>query len=255
MDTCNIKLTLSYDGTNYNGYQSQLDGNTIEDKLKNAITKITSKKIKLYCAGRTDTGVHAEGQVVNFATDKINMNEENWLLALNAILPHDIRILKCEFVDNDFHARKKAFYREYWYYIINDITISALRNRYSVLYINPLKIDLLQEYCNVLTGEHDFTSFAALKDRSRSKIRFMHSIKVEKEGNLIIIKFIANSFLHRMIRNIIGTLIKLHRFEKPASELVKILDKKDRRSAGPTFSSRGLVFKKVYYEEIASKEW
>lgn len=254
MDTCNIKLTLSYDGTNYNGYQSQLNGITIEDNLKDAITKITSKKIKLYCAGRTDAGVHAEGQVVNFTTDKVNMNEENWLLALNSILPHDIRILKCEFVSKDFHARKSAFYREYWYYIINDITISALKNRYSVLYINPLKIDLLQEYCNVLIGEHDFTSFTALKDRSKSKIRFIHSIKVEKENNLIIIKFIANSFLHKMIRNIIGTLIKLHRFEKPSSELVKILGKKDRRIAGPTFSPRGLIFKKVYYKEISSKD-
>lgn len=250
MDTCNIKLIVSYDGTNYYGYQSQIDGNTIEDNLKNAITKITSKKIKLYCAGRTDAGVHAEGQVVNFAACKTKMNEENWLLALNAILPHDIRILKCEFVDADFHARKNAFYREYWYHIINDVTISALINRYSVLYINPLRISTLQEYCDVLLGEHDFTSFAALKDRSISKIRFMHSIKVEKEGNLIIFKFIANSFLHKMIRNIIGTLLKLHRFEKPASLLVEILDKKDRRAAGPTFSPRGLVFKKVYYEKM-----
>ncbi len=250
MDIYNIKLTLSYDGTNYNGYQSQLNGNTIEDNLKNAITKIISKKIKLYCAGRTDAGVHAEGQVVNFTADKTRMNEENWLLALNAILPYDIRILKCEFVDKEFHARKSAFYREYWFNIINNITISALKNRYSVLYNNPLKIDLLQEYCNVLIGKHDFTSFAALKDRSKSKIRNMHSIKVERENDLVIFKFIANSFLHKMIRNIIGTIIKLHRFEKPATELVKILDKKDRRAAGPTFSPRGLIFKKVYYEEL-----
>ena len=228
MNSYNIKLTLSYDGTNYNGYQSQENNNTIEDNLKKAIFKITSKKVKLYCAGRTDTGVHAEAQVVNFITDKVNMNEENWLLALNSTLPFDIRIIKSEFVDKDFHARKSAIFREYWYRIINSIAISALENHYSAKYINPLNIDLLQEYCNILIGKHDFTSFSALSDTNKSKIRYMHSIKIDKHDDLIIIKFIGNAFLHKMIRTIIGTILKLHRFEMPVIEMKKILDKKDR---------------------------
>ena len=250
MNSYNIKLILSYDGTNYNGYQSQENGNTIEDNLKKAISKITQKKIKLYCAGRTDTGVHAEAQVVNFITDKINMNEENWLLALNSILPFDIRILKVDFVEKDFNARKSALYREYWYQIINSITISALQNRYFTHYKNPLNIELLQEYCNILIGKHDFTSFSALSDTSKSKIRYIHSIKIDKQDNLVVIKFIGNAFLHKMIRTIIGTLLKLHRFEMPVKEMKNILNKKDRKKAGPTFSPRGLIFKKVYYEPL-----
>ncbi len=250
MNQCNIKLTLSYDGTNYNGYQSQENGNTIEDNLKKAIFKIISKKIKLYCAGRTDTGVHAEAQVVNFMTDKGNMNEENWLLAMNSILPFDIRIIKCEFVDKDFNARRSAFFREYWYKIINSITISALDNRYCAHYIHQLNIDLLQEYCNVLIGKHDFTSFSALSDTNKTKIRYMHSIKVEKKDDLITVKIIGNAFLHKMIRTIVGTILKLHRFEMPVSEMKKILINKNRRSAGPTFTPRGLIFKKIYYKAL-----
>ena len=250
MANSNVKLILSYDGTDYCGFQSQTNGNTIEDNLKKAISQITSSKISIYCAGRTDSGVHAEGQVVNFYTDKKNMSEKNWVNALNSILPMNIRILKAEFVDDNFHARRSALYREYWYKITNAPVISALNNRYSILYKYPLNIELLQEYCNILVGEHDFTSFCALSDMSKSKVRYIHSINIERNGFIIYIKIIGNAFLQHMIRTILGTILKLHRFEMPCSEMKKILEGKNRRLAGPTFAAKGLTFQTVYYTQL-----
>lgn len=246
----NIKLTVSYDGTNYQGYQSQLSGNTVQDKISKAIFQITKENVTIYCAGRTDSGVHAEGQISNFKTKKNNMTEENWLSAVNSLLPRDIRILKCEFVDMNFHAQKSAKYREYWYTIINSPVASALDNRYAAHHSYSLKTKKLQDYCNILVGTHDFTSFCASGDKSKSKIRFMKSIKVEKKKDIIIFKFIGNAFLYHMIRAIVGTVIKLHRFEEPASKMKEILDGKKRKLAGPTYFACGLVLKKVYYEEL-----
>jgi len=249
MKSKNIKIILSYDGTNYNGFQSQINSNTIEDTLKTAVSKITGYNTKLYCAGRTDTGVHAEYQVINFFTDKENMDQTNWINALNSLLPRDIRVISCEFTDNSFHARKSCIAREYWYSITNAPVISALKDRYSVHYIHPLNIDLLQEYCNFLIGTHDFTSFCALSDTCKSKVRLMYYIKIEKNESEILIKFLGNAFLHHMIRTIIGTILRLHRFEKDPAEMKRILDARKRKEAGPTYSAKGLVFKKAYYDK------
>ena len=248
MSQVNVKFILSYDGTDYNGFQSQSNGNTIEDYLKKAISKITNVQTTIYCAGRTDSGVHAEGQVINFYTDKINMNTDNWLNAVNSLLPKDIRILKCELVDNNFHSRRSTLFREYHYNIINSPVISALQNRYAAHCSYPLDIELLKKYAECLVGEHDFTSFCALSDTNKSKVRLMHSINIDKNGEMLTIKFIANAFLHKMIRNIVGTFLMLHKFEKSADEIKRIIESKDRKMAGPTYMARGLVFKKVYYK-------
>jgi len=249
MDRFNIKLTLSYDGTNYYGSQSQDNGNTVEDNLNSCISTITKKKPKLYFSGRTDSGVHAEGQVVNFFTTKKNMSGKNWVNALNSLLPPDIRILNAEIAANDFNARKSCLAREYWYRIINSPVISALDTRYSAHYIYPLDIKLLESYCKYIIGIHDFTSFCALRDISNSKIRHIYSIKIEKTNDLIIIKILGSGFLYHMIRVIIGTLIKLHRHDMPAEEMKTIISSQDRKKAGPTYTARGLIFKKAIYSE------
>ena len=246
----NVKLVLSYDGTDYFGFQTQASGNTIADKLIKAIEKINGYKTEIRCAGRTDTGVHAEGQVVNFFTVNTGMDEDNWLQALNSLLPYDIRVLNCELVDENFDARNSAFYREYWYHIINSNSISALSNRYAIHYKYPMNIELLKSYCPVMLGEQNFTSFSAITDQSLSKKRFVHKAEIEKKSDLVIIKIIANAFLHKMIRTVVGTFLNLQRENAPALELKKIIEAKDRNMAGPTFSSKGLVLKKVYYEKI-----
>jgi tRNA pseudouridine38-40 synthase len=257
MENLNIKLTLSYDGTGFAGFQSQRNCRTVEDEIVKAVSKIINEDTTIYCAGRTDSGVHAEEQVVNFNTTKKNMKEDNYLRAINSILPKDIRIIKCEFVDQTFNARRSAIYREYWYNIIDSKTISALNYRYvSHFFYFKLDENLLQSYGNTLLGENDFTSFCAANDLSESKCRYIHSIKVERNNDLVTIKIIANAFLQHMIRIIVGTMLDLHKKNEPSQKMAEILKAKDRNSAGPTYYSKGLTFKKVYYDEtILKKEY
>lgn len=245
----NIKLVLSYDGTDFHGFKSQPGKRTVESELLKAIFKISGEKPKLICAGRTDAGVHAEGQVVNFFSNKKSLTELNWLNALNTYLPWDIRILKCEFCSSKFNARRSAIYREYRYQIVNSPVISALISRYASHYRLPLDIELLKEYTKYLIGEHDFSSFSASSDESKSKFRFIHSIEIKKINNLIIFRIIGNAFLHKMVRNIIGTIIELHKNKAEPIEMKRILDAKNRNLAGPTYEAKGLIFYKVYYPE------
>ncbi len=254
MEPNNIKLILSYDGTNYNGFQSQRNNSTIEEKIRHCLKVITAENISIYCAGRTDSGVHAQGQVINFYTDKFNMNEDNWLNALNTLLPWDIRVLSCNFVDINFHARKNCLAREYIYLIINSNVISALENRFSVRYKYPLDIKILQKYCNELVGEYDFSSFCSALDKNKSKVKKIFLIKLEKMNDLITIRIIGNAFLHHMVRIIIGTILKLNKFSMPQEEIKKILLSKKRYLAGSTFAARGLIFQKAYYEKEELKK-
>lgn len=242
----NVKLCLSYDGTDFVGFQSQKDQSTIEDELKKALYKITGK-IKIYYAGRTDAGVHAQMQVINFFTDRVNMNEFNWIMAFNSILPKTIRIQVCEFVDENFHARKSVKKREYWYYVINSPFISALQIRYASHFPREMDVKLLQDYTNVFIGEHDFTSFCSTKDINHSKIRRIESFVIDKKNDMVIFKIIGNAFLQHMVRTMIGTILELHKKKISPKELVKILEGKNRKLAGQTYCARGLVLKKIYY--------
>jgi len=253
----NVKLTLSYDGTNYCGFQSQIQEGqiTIESELKKAINKMDKNVDKIYCGGRTDSGVHAEGQVINFLTESHNILEDNWILGLNSILTKDIRINNCEFVDPSFNARKSAIYREYQYNIINDKTISALETRYNLFfpYFKLNKVVLL-EYLKELLGENDYSSFTSINDKSPSKVRFLEHINVIENSPLFIIKIVGNSFLQHMIRIIVGTLFLLHKKNAPSCEMKEILLSKDRKKAGMTASPNGLILKKIHYEETIYKK-
>jgi tRNA pseudouridine38-40 synthase len=255
MDNLNVKLTVSYDGTNFYGFQHQNNLRTIEDDLKNAISKIANEEIVIHCAGRTDTGVHAEGQVINFHTTQKKLPESNWIRAINSSLQKDIRITNCEFVPEDFHARRSAIYREYRYQIVNARTISALWVRYASHYFyHELDPSLLQNYGNMILGENDFTSFCATSDSSLSKSRYIHTISVNKENDIITIKVVANAFLQHMIRIIVGTMLNLNRENQPPEKMKEILLAKDRNAAGQTYYPTGLVFKKVYYDESVFKK-
>lgn len=252
----NIKLTISYDGTDYYGFQIQKDNKTIEYFLKNTISQILKdNNIKIYCAGRTDTGVHAQGQIINFYSTNTNIKEKNWILALNSILPPDIRIMECEIVDNNFNARNDAILREYWYYIINSPVISALQKRYVThFYKFNLDLELLNMYAQQFIGENDFSAFCSASDMSRSKKRYIHSFIVEKYDDVFIFKIQGNAFLQHMVRIIIGTMIELNKNGDSPEKIKKIMDAKDRKKAGLTFPPNGLIFKKVYYNENEIKD-
>jgi tRNA pseudouridine38-40 synthase len=257
MDKTNVKLTISYDGTGYCGFQTQGKETTIEDRIKLALKNILGEETVINCAGRTDAGVHAEGQVINFFSPKSNMSETNWFRAMNSLLPPDIRVMKCEFTSEDFHARRSAIYREYWYRMINSQTISALDKRYAAhFYRFHIDTGLMNSYGSILLGENDFTSFCSSNDTNRTKTRYMYSIGVVRDNDLVTIKIIANAFLHNMVRVIVGTMLFLHKSDSLPERMKEILESRNRNLAGPTAIPKGLIFKRVYYDEtVLKKEW
>ena len=253
IESHNVKLTLSYDGTNYYGFQSQDHKNTIEDKLREAIAVITKTQpdeVKLVTAGRTDTGVHAEAQCVNFFSDN-RMQPMNWFLGLNSLLPDDIRISNVEFVSSDFNARRSALYREYIYQIINGSSISALENRYCThIYKKILDIDCLNQYAAHFCGERDWTSFCAIGDQNRTKTRMIYKTEFIRLGQSKIgMRIVGNAFLQHQVRIIVGTIVDMAVKGVPHEELERIIEAKDRTKAGITLSPKGLILKKIYYSD------
>jgi len=249
MNRVNVKLTLSYDGTNYFGFQTQESGNAVADKLISSISKIEGENVEITCAGRTDSGVHAEGQVVNFFTSKVKLNENSWRDAINSSLPKDIQVIEAEFVPDTFNARTSACFREYWYKIVNAPVMPPLSVRFALHYKYPLDLELMKKYCPELLGEQDFTVFSAVTDTNISKKRFVYSASLEKDEDIVTFKITANAYLHNMIRIIVGTFLKFQKEKRPPEEIKKILLSRDRTLAGPTISPKGLVFKKVYYPD------
>ena len=249
----NVKLLVSYDGTNYNGFQSQDHKNTIEDKLRHAIgiiTKRADEDVKLVTAGRTDTGVHAAGQVVNFAIAN-NMQPQNWILGLNSLLPDDIRIVDAEFAAADFNARKSALYREYVYRLDNNKFISALNNRYAAhIYKCKLDADKLNEYCKYFIGEKDWTSFCAAGDMNITKVRTIFKAYFTKcDDNKYEFTIIGNAFLQHQVRIVVGTIVDMFTKNIQPEQLLEIIEAKNRDKAGKTFPSKGLTLKKIYYTD------
>ncbi len=246
----NIKLTVSYDGTNYCGFQAQENAvETVGGHIKSAVKKITGEDIELICSGRTDKGVHALGQVVNFLTEQHNMNEYNWLRAINSILPKDIRVTHSEKVDLEFSARFSTEAREYRYHIINERFPDALRFRYATYCYFPLDVELLNEYCHYLEGTHDFTSFCSAQDASLSKVRQIYHLSASRSGDMVTFRIVGSAFLHNMVRIIVGTILELARRGLPPERMGEILEGKDRGLAGKTIDPAGLTFQKVYYDK------
>ncbi len=244
----NIKAIVSYDGTNYNGFQAQKNGLGIETVICDVLTKVHGFETSIICAGRTDSGVHAEGQVINFLTTRVSMTESNWIGCFNKELPEDIRVLTVEKVDTTFNSRKSAIAREYWYQIVKGHSISALTTRFAInCPLDNLSVEKLQSYTNQFVGVHDFTSFCCATDQNKSKIREIKSIRVEEENGIIIIKILGNSFLYNMIRIIIGTILELIKKNRPPEDVQKIIMTKNRKKAGKTAKAKGLIFKKVFY--------
>ncbi len=244
----NLKVVISYDGTNYNGYQSQKNGIGIEDVIKKSLFKIHRADTPVICAGRTDSGVHAEGQVINFFTDKFKMTGENWIGFFNSELPHDIKVMSVDPVPPTFNARRSAKAREYRYQIVKGHTISALLYRYAVTspYRN-VTVERINAYGKNLVGIHDFTSFCCASDVNKTKIRNLISFNAQESNGLITVNIKGNAFLYNMIRIIMGTIFKLSKEDAPSEVIVDLLKAKDRQLTGPTAPARGLVFQEVFY--------
>ena len=242
-----IKLTIAYDGTNYCGWQIQPNGITIEEILNKALSKMTGEEILVIGASRTDSGVHAMGNVAVFDTDT-TIPAEKIAVALNQRLPDDIVITKSEEVPLDFHPRYCNCSKTYEYHIINTrIPIPTKRlTNYFVSYV--LDIDKMRQAASYLVGEHDFVSFCNVRTDVENTVRTITALDIITNGNEITIRITGNGFLYNMVRIIVGTLIRVGRGFYEPEKVKEILEAKDRKAAGVTAPAHGLMLVEIEYE-------
>lgn len=242
----NKKCTVEYDGTDFHGWQCQKDLITVQGEIEKALTRIYKKKISIIGSGRTDTGVHALGQVFNFRSERL-IPSESLKLGLNSLLPRSIVIKNVEDVDITFHAQRSAVSKTYIYKILNSDTPSALlRNR--VWWIkNKIDIIKFEDILNRFVGEKDFSAMCTMRSIKENSVRVINFIKVLQDGDIIEIYINANGFLHNMVRNIIGTAFFVLRNKLSSDTINEILLSKDRKKGGPTAPPHALYLKEVFY--------
>ena len=241
-----IKLTIAYDGTNYCGWQVQPNGITIEEVLNRSLKKLTGEDILVIGASRTDSGVHAMGNVAVFDTDT-TIPAEKIAVALNQRLPEDIVVVKSEEVALDFHPRYCDCSKTYEYHIINTrIPIPTKRlTNYFVSY--PLDIEKMKMAAAYLVGEHDFVSFCNVRTDVENTVRTITALDIVTKGNEITIRITGNGFLYNMVRIIVGTLIRVGRGFYEPEKVKEILEAKDRKTAGVTAPAHGLMLMEIQY--------
>jgi len=242
----NISLVLEYDGTNYHGWQCQPDIITLQGVVQKSIEKILDHPVKIYAAGRTDTGVHAFGQVINFYTEKV-INTASIMKGLNSILPGDIRVSKAREVDESFHARYSAKSKSYIYCIVTARYQSPFSVRYA--WHIPYTVDarLMNESIKEIIGVHDFSSFKKKNEMYKRHEREVLRAGVKRRGEFIYIFIEATGFLRYMVRNIVGTLVLIGEGKISKEDFITILQSRDRINAGPTAPPQGLFLRKIRY--------
>ena len=257
-----IKLVIEFDGTNYQGWQTQKSGITVQDCMGRAISGITGESIKINSASRTDAGVHALGQVAVFRTDS-RLPADTMKRALNARLPSDIRILDAEALDYEFHPRYEAVKKSYFYLIEKTHKQSVFFHSYT--WRVPVSLDFfsMKKASELLQGKRDFSAFRGTGCGARTTVRTIHSITLSRhdyidfmtariQGDFIKIRMEANAFLRHMVRNIVGTLAEVGKGRIAPETVTDILASCDRKMAGPTAPAKGLFLEKVFYPDRAS---
>jgi tRNA pseudouridine38-40 synthase len=242
----NIKVVVAYDGSDYSGFQYQPNARTIQAELQRVLGRILKEKVTVYGSGRTDAGVHAEGQVISFRTDG-SIPIDKLCIAANSLLPPSIVALEASEVDADFHARYSAKSRLYVYDILNRDMPSALQGRYSWHVSRPLDVEAMNEGAKCLIGVWDFSSFGCADRDEGSSTRELMQVGIERRGEHVIVTMRANAFLRSMARIIVGTLVEVGLGARPASDVAGILQARDRRLAGKTAPAHGLCLKEVEY--------
>lgn len=243
-----IALGIEYQGSDFYGWQSQRDLSTVQGTLEDALSKVANETIYLHCAGRTDANVHALGQVVHFDT-RAKRHIDAWIWGSNSHLPPSIVVRWARHVDYHFHARFKAYARRYRYVIYNNpIRPAILSNRVTWHYY-PLDIEPMRVAASYLLGEQDFSSFRSSQCNSNSPMRNITFVDIQRQGEFIFIDIEANAFLHHMVRNIAGVLMKIGAGVKPASWMAEVLSAKSRRAAAETAPPDGLYLVEVKYPD------
>lgn len=243
-----IVLILEYNGTNYFGFQWQQDKPTVQDEIEKALWRLTKEKLRVISASRTDTGVHAKGQVVSFRTTS-ELSPKTFVSGLNHYLPKDIAVKEAYQVAGSLNIRKEAISREYKYYILNRKTRSPLAEDFSHLVKEALDVDAMNSACLVLLGEHDFISFASALSASRLKntVRRVYEARVQREGEIVVFTIVANSFLPHQVRNTVGSLIRVGLGRMSIAGFKKIVGAKKPALSGPAAPASGLHLIKVNY--------
>lgn len=243
-----LALGIEYNGSAYCGWQRQQTTiPSVQAYLENALSNIANDKITIYCAGRTDSGVHAIGQVIHFET-KSYLDHVNWILGVNAHLPKDITVRWVKQVNQDFHARFSAIARRYYYIIYNNLIPSAILNDRVTHYSKPLDIHKMERAGQYLLGEHNFSSFRSVQCQSSTPWRYLYHLRVTRqEPYLIIIDIKANSFLNKMVRNIVGSLLEVGCGIKKESWIAELLTHRNRMKAASTAKAEGLYLVEVDY--------
>ncbi len=243
----NIKLTIEYDGKDFNGWQKQPNKLNIQGEIERAIEEITGEKVDLIASGRTDAGVHALAQMANFKTNS-KLPVEKYPIALNTKLKKSIRIQKAEEVEENFHSRYHCKQKTYRYIINNSGQGSSIYRNLEYFIPNKLDVEKMQEAVKYFEGEHDFKAFKASGTSSKSSVRTIYKAKVEKQGERIIIELTGNGFLYNMVRIIAGTLVEVGLGKIKPEEISEIIEKKERANAGKTLPPQGLYLVKVEYK-------
>lgn len=242
----NLKVVVGYDGTDYFGFQYQPEVPTIQGELERVLSRIVKEKVTVYGSGRTDSGVHAVGQVINFRTEG-SIPIERLCVAMNSLLPTSIVAMEASEVESDFHARYSARSRLYAYDILNRDVPSALESRFCWHVRLPLDVEQMNDSSKSLIGVHDFSSFACADRDDGSPMRDLMQIDVVRHGEHVSVTMRANAFLRSMARIIVGTLVEIGRGWRPGSDIERILEAADRRLAGKTAPAHGLCLKEVEY--------
>ena len=242
-----IKLTITYDGTNYCGWQVQNNGITVQQVITEAINKLTGESVKLTGSGRTDAGVHAEGQVASFSVQTESIPPLNYAKALNTLLPEDVKIISSQKVSEDFDARYSAKRKTYEYRLYESSVILPLKERYAVRAEEGLNLERLQTALNEFVGEKDFKSFCASKSGAKTTVRTIYRAKVKKENGFIVIEFCGNGFLYNMVRILCGTALGYAQGKITLEEIRKMFLEDNRSLGGKTLLAKGLTLKSVEY--------
>ncbi len=245
-----IAVEVEYDGTHYYGWQIQRKPTmpTVQAEIERALSIVANEPIHTYCAGRTDSGVHATSQIIHFETRAVR-SEKSWICGTNVNLPRNIVIKWAKSVPEDFHARFSATARTYRYIILNSSVRSAILDKKITVIPRQLNIETMQDAANFLLGENDFSAYRGAGCQSNTPFRCVNYIKVFKQDDFVITEICANAFLLHMVRNIMGVLIEIGLGNQNAIWAKEVLDTRDRTQAAKTASPDGLYFVQVHYPE------
>ncbi|MBM7060873.1 tRNA pseudouridine(38-40) synthase TruA [Pseudomonas sp. UL073] len=244
-----VALGVEYKGSRYRGWQRQASGvSSVQQVLEEALSKVAASPVSVICAGRTDAGVHASGQVVHFDT-QVQRPLNAWVMGANANLPHDVSVTWAQLMPAHFHARFKAVARRYRYVIYNDLIRPAHMGQEVTWNHRPLGVQRMHDASRCLLGTHDFSAFRATQCQAKSPIKHIHHLHVIPHGKLIVLDIRATAFLHHMVRNIAGVLMTIGADEQPVGWAEAVLNGRDRREGGVTAHPYGLYLVQVEYPE------